>query len=491
MAPPVREQLQAQFDRLAKARQALSAADTDLAALNGEMGRLLLAVESFADAEPFLLHAQTLAPGDTRWPYYLAHVHRLKGESARAAALFEAVLRIRPDDVASLIWLGNVYLDQGRSEAAEPLFVRAVELAPRSAAPHLGLGRAALARRQPGQAIEHLEQVLAIDRGATAAHYPLAAAYRALGKTDRAEAHLRERGDVEPVIPDPLMQELAAVLRSPVAYETRGSRALAAGDFTAAVAHFRQGLALAPDNLAIRQKLAAALSLAGDVPAAVRELDEVLRRAPDFAEAHYSLGVLHLGAGELDQALERFQTAARSDPSYLPARLQLANALRRRERFERALEHYAYLIDRDPRLEEARFGYAVTLVRLGRSEAARRSLADAIRLFPGQPAFVDALARVYATAPDARVRDGQAARALAQQLVSRGATLETAETMAMSLAEVGEFDEAARWQREAIAAATRRRLGGLARAMTDDLRRYERGQPSRTPWREDPAWPPP
>ena len=45
-------------------------------------------------------HAQALASGDVRWTYYLAHVYRLEGQSARAASLFENVLRTQPDDVA-------------------------------------------------------------------------------------------------------------------------------------------------------------------------------------------------------------------------------------------------------------------------------------------------------------------------------------------------------------------------------------------------------
>lgn len=490
MAAPVREQLQSQFERLEIARRTAAVSNADLAVLSGEMGRLLLAAEAFADAEPYLVSARQLAPDDVRWTYYLAHVYRARGESMRAAALFEAVLKSRPQDVAALNWLGNAYLEQGRPDAAEPLFEQARTQMPNAAAPHLGLGRVALARRDHARAIEHFEQVLSLEPAATAAHYPLAMAYRAIGNAQQAEAHLLQRGDVEAATPDPLMQELAGLLRSPAAYESRGMRALDGRDFAGAVSQFRQGVELAPDSLALRHKLATALLLVNDVPAAVGELEEILRRAPDFSEAHYSLGVLDLGAGRLDQALVRFTAAVRGDSAYLPARLQLANTLRARGRFQAALDHYAVVIDRDPRLEEARFGYAVTLMRLRRYADARRHLLEAVRLFPGQPGFVNALARIYAAAPDVGVRDGPGARALADQLVSSGATLETAETMAMALAETGEFASAAKWQRDAIAVATRAGLVELAARMTDNLRLYERRQPCRTPWRDDPSWQP-
>ena len=162
---------------------------------------------------------------------------------------------------------------------------------------------------------------------------------RAAGDLEQAENHLRLRGDAEVRLTDPLIQELGELLHSEVVYERRGDRALARGEFTAAVTHFRKGLDLAPTSLSLRQKLAVALSVSGDLQAAGQELLEVLRRSPEFAPAHYSLGVLLLSNGREDLAIDRFMAAVRYDPTYLQARLQLANALRRRGRFQPALRY--------------------------------------------------------------------------------------------------------------------------------------------------------
>jgi tetratricopeptide (TPR) repeat protein len=161
------------------------------------VGRLFLAAEAFAESEPYYLNAHALSPGDFRWSYYLAHVYRLEGESAKAATWFEQTLVVRPDDVAALVWLGEMYLDQGRPDAAEPLFAKGLAKQPRAAAAQLGLGRVALEKRDYTRAIDLFERALEIDRRATVVHYPLAMAYRAAGKIERAEAHLRQRGDVE------------------------------------------------------------------------------------------------------------------------------------------------------------------------------------------------------------------------------------------------------------------------------------------------------
>lgn len=490
MAPPVQEQLREQFERLSHIEADTAAPPDRRAAAYGDLGKLLLAAESFGDAEPCLLNAVELNSADTRWGYYLAHVYRLQGESLQAASYFERTFQKRPDDIAALVWLGNVYLDQGRSVEAGPLFSRALALDARVAAARVGLGRVALAARDYAGAIEHLEAALALAPGATSVHYSLATAYRGAGQIDRADAHLRQRGPGQIGPPDPLMQEVSDLLRSPVTFETRGDRELARGEFPRAVTEFRSGLELAPDNLALRQKLATALSLTGDVQGSVQQLQETLRRDPKFASAHYSLGVLLLADGQTDLAIDRFASAVEFEPTYLHARLQLANTLRSRGQFARAREQYAAVLKLDPRFAEARFGHAIALAELKRYAEARDGFAEGIRLHPDRVEFASSLVRLLAAVPDSGVRDGSWAVTLATELVKRQSSASAREPMAMALAEVGRYDEALQWQRDAIATAERDRQPKLAAVMAANLRLFERRQPSRTPWHEPPTWEP-
>ena len=188
-------------------------------------------------------------------------------------------------------WAG-VHLDQGQPELAEPLYTRALVIQPRAVSALFGLGQAALARREYARAVDQFEQALAADPRESIAHYPLALAYRGLGNTAQAEAHLRQQGRVEVGPPDPLMTELRGLLQGPVAEENRGIRAMDGGDFKTAAEHFRRGLELAPDNPSLRHKLGTALSLAGDTSGAFEQFQETIKRTPDFAQAYYSLGVL-------------------------------------------------------------------------------------------------------------------------------------------------------------------------------------------------------
>jgi tetratricopeptide (TPR) repeat protein len=458
----------------------------DLADAYGEMGKLLMAAGYRESAEPCFLDAQALAPGEMRWPYYLGHLYRLGGETSKSTMSFERALELRPDAEATLVWLGGAYLDQGRPDAAEPLFTKALSLKPRSGAAFFGLGRTALARRDYARAAEYLEQALSTDPKASIIHYRLALAYRGLGRLEEASDQLRQRGDGEVGLSDPLLDELPGTVQSEFAYEHLGIRAFDSRDFAAAAAYFRQALQLAPDSASVRHRLGTTLAVMGDVRGAVTEFQEVLRRSPNFASSHYTLGVLIASTGRYREAIEQFSAAVKSNPSYVEARLQLADALRRSGRPQDSLPQYEQVAALDPRVIEAPLGYAMALAGLKRYQEARDRLIAGMKLYPGRPAFAHALVRLLAAAPDAGVRDGRHAVAIAQDLLSREQpNPDLGEATAMAMAETGRYQEAVTWQHEAMAVAERAGRADLSRRMAENLRLYEHLHPCRRPWRDD------
>jgi tetratricopeptide (TPR) repeat protein len=332
-------------------------------------------------------------------------------------------------------------------------------------------------------AIAHFEQALAIDPAASVVHYPLALAYRGAGALDKAQAHLLPQGTGELKPADPLLDEVDASLESPVAYEIRGARALAAGKWDDAAGLFRKGVELQPGEPSMRHKLATALAMKGDIDGALAELHETIRRTPSFTKSHYSLGLLQAERGQPAQAIDQFTTALGYDPNYVEARLQLAELLRRTGRAAAALPHYAKVMALDPRLPEARFGYAMALVSTAHYQQAREALLEGTRLHPERAGFALAAARLLAAAPDRQVRDGARALALIEGLNGAATrTLDWGIVMAMSLAAAGRYDEAATWQREAIGFAQQARDRRLEQRLSENLARYQRHEPARLPW---------
>ncbi len=486
MEEPVRKQMLQHYSRLASLAGSSQRNNTELGAAYGDMGRLLMAATHFDAAEICYLNAQTLIPGDRRWPYYLGHLYKVKGPPGKSAAFFEQALKLEPNDTATLVWLGDAYLAEGRPQDAEPLFAKALSLEPSSPAARYGAGRAALANKDYVRAVRDLESALTADPRATAVHYPLAMAYRGLANLAQAEAHLAKQGDIQASLADPLMRELDDLLQSAEAYNVRGGRYLEAGNWAAAADLFRRGLELAPSDTSLRHRLGTVLFQMGDVPGAVDQFERVLRAAPDHARAHFSLGVILSGSGRHDEAIERFSTALRHEPGYVQARVQLAGALARSGRPGEALDHFRQALDADPTLADASFGYAMALVRLRRYQEARDRLIQGAQQTPAARAMFDhALARLLAAAPDDRVRDGGRAKALVDNLLKTEQSLQLAETTAMMLAELGQYAQAAAVQRDALTAAEKAGADGAVRRLTENLKLYERGEPCRRPFTEE------
>jgi tetratricopeptide (TPR) repeat protein len=482
MTESVQRQVLASHSALLK-KSASGTPPEQLADAYGELGRLLMAANYPDAAEACFRDAEMLAANDRRWPYYLGHLYRNRGDLSSALTSFQRALLLQPDDVATLVWLGDLHLAQGQPKEAEAEFAKALALQPRSLSARFGLGRTAIAREDYRRAVTTLEEVLSQDPEAAAVHYPLATAYSALGDQKKADLHLKQREDHKILPADPLMVDLEELLESPQAYESRGIRALDQKDWTGAAALFRKGLALAPDSPALHHRLGTALFMMEDVSGAEAQFEEAVRKSPDHSLAQYSLGVLLQEKGRHADAIERFSAALRSRSNYHEARLRLATSLRRAGRAGESLPHYEEILTINAGHTEARFGQAMGMVQMGRYKDARDRLADAMRAFPDQAIFAHGLARLLAAAPDDGVRDGGQAIALVEELILKEQrTLELGETMAMALADLGRFEEATRVQRDLITGAERAGLQEVGRRLATNLRLYERREPCRTPW---------
>ena len=489
--PGVQKQVKDSYDELQRMNET-----TGLAEKYGRYGMILQAAEFFDAAEPSYLNAQKLAPDDVRWPYYLANLYKSRGETDKAEAAFKRALELQPNDLATLIWLGRLELDKGKTAEADQLFAKAHALAPNTVAVLAGLGRVAVDKRDYASAVTYLEQALAIDPEGESLHAPLAAAYRGLGQLDKAQPHVGQWKNRDLPVPDPRQQDMDLLLESGLSYELRGIREFEVRDWKGAAEFFRRGLALTANNSPLRRslehKLGTALFLAGDTAEAEKHFTAVTEAGPKegideaTAKAHYSLAVLLASDPKrVSQALSHFEAAVRYQPNYIEAHLAMADYLRRLHRPEAALAQYRETLAISPRNHVARLGSAMCLVDLKRHREARDWLEEAAKQFPDRAEYKIALARVLATSPDDRVRDAQQALAITQELYKGQRTTVLGETIAMALAEYGDYPQAIAIQRDVIAAAERAGMKPQVVRMSQNLALYERHQPCRTPWSDD------
>jgi serine/threonine protein kinase/tetratricopeptide (TPR) repeat protein len=203
---------------------------------------------------------------------------------------------------------------------------------------------------------------------------------------------------------------------------------------------------------------------------------------PTVAIAQTNLGTMLCERDQCEEALVLHQRAlqtleAKKGPE---ARLALAETLRRTDHVKASIPHYEDVLARNPALAQASMGHAFALIHLGRYLEARDLLNTAVEAHRDRPEFAHMLARLLAVAPDDRVRNGQRSLRLVNELLRGGRTTELGETLAMALAETGDYERAASIQREVLAVV--RRGGGTddVRRVEDNLRLYEAHRPSRT-----------
>jgi hypothetical protein len=135
-------------------------------------------------------------PRDQRSYYTLGLIDHARGEDDEAIRNLEMALRLKADDVPTLLALGDAYIGAGRAPAAVDAFGRALQIEPGSVPARVGLGWAALAARQPADAARLWRDVIDLTRdGATLRR--MADVYHALGDREseaRARAALARLG---------------------------------------------------------------------------------------------------------------------------------------------------------------------------------------------------------------------------------------------------------------------------------------------------------
>ena len=381
----VQDQVRERYAALEEKTTSPSTSARDLARAHGDVGLILMATGLYGGAETSLRNAQALAPNEPRWPYYLGQLHLTSGDRAGAPEFFERALELRPTDLPTIVKLGETYLEQARPDDAERLFRQARQIDPRSAAALEGLGQTALADGDQAAAADFFEQALALEPAATRLHYPLAVAYRGLGEVAKADAHLERRGDGEPRVPDPLMQEYFWLVESAEAYLQRGALAMDASEFAAAASVFRRGLAIDPDSAPLGHALGLALYWNGEGDAAATQFAEVLQRSPDHTETHISLGVLFAEQRRYGEALARFAAAAEYDPSLVDAHVGQAEMRRNMGQLAASVPHWQRVVELAPADADAWIEAATALTRLERYEDARDWLSAAREIHPTRP----------------------------------------------------------------------------------------------------------
>jgi tetratricopeptide (TPR) repeat protein len=174
----------------------------------------------------------------------------------------------------------------------------------------------------------------------------------------------------------------------------------------------------------IDPRYAEAFDRLGGAPARKGRLDEALgqfrkavRSTTDMPAAHNDLGALRLQAGRSAEAIQQFERAVEIDPKYAKAENNLGVALVPSGNLDSAMAHFRSAIEGDGRYPEPRYSLGMILYSRGGIAAAMAQWRAGLSADPHLGADSGRMTWVLATCPDASVRNGPEAVALAERLV--------------------------------------------------------------------------
>jgi len=467
---------------LAEARTQLDAllqsgADAaELAGAYGDLGSLYHTHQLGQAAERCLGNAVQLDPESFRWAYLLAWVTLQSGRNELALQRLETARQLDPGYHALTLRMADAWLELNEQDRALAAYQSITGIEGLEAAALYGLGQIALLRRDYGQAVEYLEQVLELDPAATRVHYPLAQALRALQRNEAAREHLSLRGNGLPVARDPLVESLQALRSGARVHFSRAMRAVQKQDYSAAAAAFEQGLQHEPDNPDARVSYARALYLAGAQDDARKQLQMALQTQPEHVMGRFLRGVLQDAAGESAGAVGDYRAVLQQDPAHAGAHFHLGSHFFRERNYPEAARHYARAVAADARNVPARLLQLAALENSGAPDLElRHELETAVRQAPEQPQFALMLIRLLCTSPEPQVADATEALRLAQRLAGEQSFPPYRESLALAHAAAGDFEQAADIQQALLSMAVWSMPGEVAR-LEQGLAAYREGQ---------------
>jgi tetratricopeptide (TPR) repeat protein len=290
------------------------------------------------------------------------------GKWLEAEQLYQRILALEPQHVATLFRLGSIRAKQGRIDEAVVLFRRVANAATRSAEIQSSVGTVLYGLARFEESVACYRAALALNGEHADTHNNLGNALNALGRSQEAVAHYQQALAIRPDHVDAL-SNLGNALHS-------------LGRPSDALAYYQKALALNDEHADAHNNFGNSLYALGRVEEAQLQFERALAIDPGSAQAYCNLGIVLKAQGQNHAAIANFRQAIAIKPRHADAHRNLADVLQVLKRDEEAIGHYQTALAILPDYPEACNNLANSLQKLARPEEAMSYYERAIALKP-------------------------------------------------------------------------------------------------------------
>ncbi len=439
----------------------------DYVEAHNNLGNVLVRLNRIDEALAHYQQALKIEPDYVEAHNNLGNALVRLGRIGEAIEHHQKALEVNPDFAEAHNNLGNALANQGRLDEALAHYQQALEINLDYAEAHNNLGNALVRLKRLDEALAHYQQALEIKPDYAEAHNNLGYALANRGRIDEAIAHYEKAAEIKPDFAE--------------AHGNLGNALANQGRLDEAMAHYQQALEIKPDYAEAHDNLGNALADRGRLDEAIAQYQQALEIKPDYAEAHDNLGNALASQGRFDAAIAHYRKAVEIKPDFAEAHGNLANALADRGRLDEAIAQYQQAVKLKPGYTEAHYNFAITLAGQGRFDEAIVQFQRALELKPADADAQNNLAWLWATCPEASLRNGAAAIEHAQRAnrLCGGRRPDVLNTLAAAYAEAGRFPEALTTARKALDLATQQHDQPLVDVLRSRIKLYEAGRPYR------------
>lgn len=297
----------------------------------GLVGMICESIDSHGAARAYFDLAQEKDPSDHRWPYYLACIDQITGETDAAAERFRRVLQLDPEYPTTYARLGQIELDRGRLDAADSLFAQYTRRAPGDYLGLVGSGRVALARGDAEGALALLERAVARGGDDFQVHRVLGTILSRLGHREEAERRFARSAELPQGAwfraRDPLDQALHGSGSAVAAMEVEFERRSGSQDWAELARLAEEILRRRAADVTMMGNLASLYRKLGRFDDAHALLDRAFPIGIDTLRLHMLRAEVALGEHDFPRALAAAEEAVRLDPESARAHGVRARAL--------------------------------------------------------------------------------------------------------------------------------------------------------------------